>query len=179
MLSENILSLRKAKGMSQEELADRLHVVRQTVSKWEKGLSVPDAQMLIEIAAALDTTVNILLGETVPEPETQPTVQELADRLEQLNALLAGRNERRRKFWRIFFIVIEILALACLAQVAGDFFHARQATESLFASSAVIGGADQPTNIYISRFSVRYVYGIVHALIAGFAAFGLFRTRRK
>lgn len=39
MLNENLQALRKAKGLSQEELAERLHVVRQTVSKWEKGVS--------------------------------------------------------------------------------------------------------------------------------------------
>ena len=38
MLAENLKALRKAKGLSQEELAARLHVVRQTVSKWEKGI---------------------------------------------------------------------------------------------------------------------------------------------
>ena len=42
MLNENIKNLRKAKGLSQEELAIKLHVVRQTLSKWENGLSVPD-----------------------------------------------------------------------------------------------------------------------------------------
>ena len=39
MLNENIKSIRKAKGLSQEELAIQLHVVRQTISKWEKGVS--------------------------------------------------------------------------------------------------------------------------------------------
>ena len=49
MLSENIKRLRKAKGLSQEELAVKLNVVRQTVSKWEQGLSVPDADLLIKL----------------------------------------------------------------------------------------------------------------------------------
>ncbi len=65
MLNENIRELRKAKGLSQEELAVRLNVVRQTVSKWEKGLSVPDADMLVAIGEAFDTPVSVLLGETV------------------------------------------------------------------------------------------------------------------
>ena len=56
MLAENLKALRKAKGLSQEELAARLHVVRQTVSKWEKGRSVPDADLLIRLAEELDTT---------------------------------------------------------------------------------------------------------------------------
>lgn len=71
MLNENIKALRKAKGLSQEELAIKLNVVRQTISKWEKGLSVPDSGMLIQIADALDTTVNVLLGEEQPEVNEQ------------------------------------------------------------------------------------------------------------
>ncbi len=69
MLKENIKNLRKSKGLSQEELAVKLHVVRQTVSKWENGLSVPDAAELISLAEELDTPVGVLLGETVPEHE--------------------------------------------------------------------------------------------------------------
>ena len=62
MLNENIKNLRKAKGISQEELAVRLNVVRQTVSKWERGISVPDSGMLISLAEELDTSVSVLLG---------------------------------------------------------------------------------------------------------------------
>ena len=54
MLGENIRALRKARGLSQQELAERLHVVRQTVSKWEQGLSVPDADMLVRLAECLE-----------------------------------------------------------------------------------------------------------------------------
>lgn len=53
MLNENIKTIRKSKGLSQEELAVKLHVVRQTISKWEQGLSVPDADMLISLSEAL------------------------------------------------------------------------------------------------------------------------------
>lgn len=65
MIQENLKVLRLKKGMSQEELAVRIHVVRQTVSKWEKGLSVPDAQTLIQIAQALEVPVSAFLGETI------------------------------------------------------------------------------------------------------------------
>ena len=50
MLKDNIKSIRKAKGLSQQELAVKLNVVRQTISKWEQGLSVPDSDMLIAIS---------------------------------------------------------------------------------------------------------------------------------
>ena len=62
MLSENIKNLRKAKGISQEELAIKLNVVRQTISKWEKGLSAPDSEMLIKLAKALSVSSDYLLG---------------------------------------------------------------------------------------------------------------------
>lgn len=63
MLKENIKAIRKAKGLSQEELAMKPNVVRQTVSKWEQGLSVPDADLLIAPAETLETLVCTLLGE--------------------------------------------------------------------------------------------------------------------
>lgn len=57
MLNENLKAIRKSKGLSQEELAIKLNVVRQTISKWENGLSVPDSDMLIAISEALETSV--------------------------------------------------------------------------------------------------------------------------
>lgn len=63
MFSENLKALRKQKGFSQEELATRLHVARQTISKWEKNLSVPDADTLIRLAEILEVSVSELLGE--------------------------------------------------------------------------------------------------------------------
>ena len=64
MLSENIKAIRKSKGLSQQELAIKLNVVRQTISKWEQGLSVPDSDMLISLSEVLETPVSTLLGET-------------------------------------------------------------------------------------------------------------------
>ncbi|RHC27103.1 helix-turn-helix domain-containing protein, partial [Collinsella sp. AM36-4AA] len=58
MLNENIQALRKSKGLSQEELALKPNVVRQTVSKWERGLSVPDAEMLVALGETLDVPVS-------------------------------------------------------------------------------------------------------------------------
>ena len=68
MLSENIRAARKAKGLSQQELALKLNVVRQTVSKWEQNLSVPDADMLLALSRALNTPVSVLLGDAAPLP---------------------------------------------------------------------------------------------------------------
>ena len=84
MLSENIKAIRKSKGLSQQELAVKLHVVRQTISKWEQGLSVPDSDMLISIAEALDTPVATLLGETVAETAADD-LKAICEKLEIIN----------------------------------------------------------------------------------------------
>lgn len=98
MLSENLKNLRKAKGLSQEELAARLHVVRQTVSKWEKGRSVPDAELLIRLAEELDTTPAALLGPELPQAAEADRV---AEQLGRINDQLAIKNRRARRIWKI------------------------------------------------------------------------------
>ena len=67
MLKDNIKIIRKSKGLSQEELAIKLNVVRQTISKWEQGLSVPDSELLVSLSNALETPVSTLLGENILE----------------------------------------------------------------------------------------------------------------
>ena len=85
MFHENLKTMRKAKGYTQEELAIKLNVVRQTVSKWEKGLSVPDADALCKIADVLDTDVSTLLGEEIVEETDKSAVaQQLAKISEQM-----------------------------------------------------------------------------------------------
>ena len=96
MLSENIKAIRKSKGLSQEELAIKLNVVRQTISKWELGLSVPDSDLLIAISEALETPVSTLLGETVTEPEAD-SLDAITQKLEQINLQLARRKAGRRR----------------------------------------------------------------------------------
>ena len=91
MLNENIKRIRKSKGLSLEALPIKLNVVRQTVSKWENGLSVPDSSMLIMLADELDTTVSELLGEPIAEPTTDDLMI-LSKKLEVINLQLAKRS---------------------------------------------------------------------------------------
>lgn len=109
MLNENIKAIRKSKGLSQEELAVKLNVVRQTISKWERGLSVPDADMLIALSEMFEVSVSTLLNRSVNEEDTSENTL-LAEKLEQLNLQLAQRNQRSRKVWK----VIRFIAIACL-----------------------------------------------------------------
>lgn len=179
MLNENIKALRKAKGLSQEELAIKLSVVRQTISKWEKGLSVPDAGMVIQIADALDTTVNILLGEETPEPEEPESVKALAAKLEVLNEQFAKRSERKRKIWRVVFSVIGILALIGLIQELLSFIHLHQFNNMLESSESIIGGADKATSIFVSNISIQGFTAILTVIAGVVAVVGLYHTRRK
>lgn len=111
MLSENIRAIRKSKGLSQEELAIKLNVVRQTVSKWEQGLSVPDADMLISLSEAFETPVSTLLGETVMESEVDD-LKAISEKLEIVNLQLAQRKTTRRK--TLYWLLISLCAVIVL-----------------------------------------------------------------
>ena len=115
MLNENIKRIRKSKGLSQEELAIKLNVVRQTVSKWENGLSVPDSCMLIILANELDTTVSELLGEPVAEPTTDD-LKILSEKLEVINLQLAKRSITKVKTIR--WILISLCAVIVVIFIA-------------------------------------------------------------
>ena len=106
MLSENIIALRKKQGMSQQSLADAVFVTRQTISKWEKNLSVPDADALIRLADALDTTVQNLLGQPEESEPTPPS--DIAAALTRINDQLAIQNRRRARIWKIVALVLGI-----------------------------------------------------------------------
>lgn len=108
MFSENLKLLRKKKGLTQEELAIRLNVVRQTVSKWEKGLSVPDADLLIKLADVLEVSVAELLGGNIPESENS---NELGEQLSRINEQLAIKNRRSRRIWKIIVGIIIAFAV--------------------------------------------------------------------
>ena len=114
MLNENIRAIRKSKGLSQEELAIKLNVVRQTISKWEQGLSVPDSDMLLAISEALETPVSTLLGETVAETKAED-LSAISQKLEVINLQLARRKDMHRK----------ILRGACNCTVRGGHTHFR------------------------------------------------------
>ena len=168
MLSENIRSIRKAKGLSQEEFAIKLYVVRQTVSKWERGLSVPDSEMLIHIAEILETPVSVLLGET--QTETEIPLNDwnvISEKLEVINLQLAREKERKRKVLHGLFIalcaLLVVITAVLIAQdssylewnfydpetaVVGIFFHA---FEWLFVRLAPVAFLGAVMGIILTR----------------------------
>lgn len=114
MLNENIKGIRKSKGLSQQELAVKLNVVRQTVSKWEQGLSVPDSDMLISISEVLEIPVSTLLGESVIESEVDD-LKAISTKLEVINLQLAQRKTTRKRILRWILVSICIVIVAIFA----------------------------------------------------------------
>ena len=127
MFGENLKILRKEKGFSQEQLATRLNVVRQTISKWEKGISVPDAELLIQLAEVLDVEVSDLLGKKIEIAEGQNEKDILASELAKLNELLVVYGNKlsnlKRKVGIAIGIVLLILFLSAIYDSWSDMWY--------------------------------------------------------
>ena len=137
MLGENIAALRKQRGMSQQTLADAIFVTRQTISKWEKNLSVPDADALVRLADALETTVQALLG----QPEEAPAEPgEIAAALSRINDQLAIQNRRRSRIWKVVAWILGLYAAFQVLLLALGYAHTAQLTvqETLVTEELVI-----------------------------------------
>ena len=124
MLNENLKAIRNSKGLSQEELAVKLNVVRQTISKWENGLSVPDSDMLIAISEALETSVSTLLGETAAVPEAGD-LKAISEKLEIINLQLAQKEGDKAKN-------ISLALCLCMCGHCGGFCGLDRVKQPLF-----------------------------------------------
>ena len=168
MLSENIKTIRKAKGLSQEELAVKLNVVRQTVSKWEHGLSVPDSEMLVSLSEVLETPVSTLLGEPVIEPQADD-LKAISEKLEIINLQLARSKAARRKalHWLLIALCAVIAATFAVLAVWNSSYLGWDFSDP---ETAVAGAA-------LHAFEWLFVRFAPFVLIA--AAVGAVFTRRK
>ena len=109
MFQNNLRSLRKKSGLSQEELGIRLNIARQTISKWENGVSVPDAETLVKLAEILDVSVNELLGTDI-KPDEITDKAAIAEQLARVNEQLAIKNKRSRRIWKIVIVILLFIA---------------------------------------------------------------------
>lgn len=178
MICENIRSARLQKGLSQEELAARLHVVRQTVSKWEKGASLPDGEQLVLLAKELGTTAGALLGEDPVSPEEMDA---LRARLTQAEEELSRQRQKRIRKNRILSIVG--LSLCSLIFVVHGLIWLTKKGAFLTQrySVGIIGGADGPTSIIISDPSVdlSFLWLLIPMALLVLALVYLVKTRKK
>ena len=168
MLNENIKAIRKAKGLSQQELAVKLNIVRQTVSKWEQGLSVPDADLLIALSQALETPVSTLLGETVMESEAD-RLQAISEKLEVINLQLAQRKTTRRTIIRWLLISICAMILVMFASL-------------IIVNSSYLGWdySDPATAVLgVAFHAFEWLFVRVAPVILIAALIGIFFTRKK
>ena len=168
MLSKNIQSIRKSKGLSQQELAIQLNVVRQTISKWEQGLSVPDSDMLISISEALETPVSTLLGETVIETEVD-NIKALSEKLEAINWQLAQRKNMRRKI--ICWLLISLCTI--IVMVFAGF---------IILNSPYLGwdySNPETAVLGVAFHSFEWLFVRIAPIIFIIAIIGIFLTRKK
>ena len=107
MFAENLKKIRTDKGYTQETLAEKLNVVRQTVSKWEKGLSLPDVDMISKIVNVLETDVNILLDGQITTTDQSEIVKQLA----KINEQLTIKNRRYKKIMKTIAIILLIIVI--------------------------------------------------------------------
>ena len=122
MFNENLRELRKSKGFTQEELATKINVVRQTVSKWEKGLSVPDADSLQKIADVLEVDVSQLLGAKIEKEENK---NEIAEQLSRINEQLVIKNRRTKKIVVAICVILLLpLIIFIIMIILSNFFYA-------------------------------------------------------
>ena len=168
MLNENIKAIRRSKGLSQQELAVKLNVVRQTVSKWEQGLSVPDADLLLALSETLETPVSTLLGETVAEAEADE-VKALAEKLEVINLQFARRKALRRSVLHCGFIAVCVGILAVAVMLA--------LTNSPYLGWDYSAPETAVMGVAIHAFEWGFIRLAPFALIA--AAAGVFLTRKR
>lgn len=170
MLNENLKAIRKAKGLSQEELAVKVNVVRQTISKWEQGLSVPDSDLLIALSEALETPVSTLLGEPVTEAESKPDdLKAIAEKLEVINLQLAQRKNARRK------AIHGILIILCAGIAA--VFAALMAWDSPYLNWDYSDPETAVTGVVLNI--LEWLFVRIAPLIFIAAAVGVFLTRKR
>ncbi|MEY8327175.1 helix-turn-helix transcriptional regulator [Lachnospiraceae bacterium 54-11] len=168
MLNENIKVIRKSKGLSQQELAVKLNVVRQTVSKWEQGLSVPDSDILISLSEVLETPVSTLLGEIVTETEVD-TLKAISEKLEVINLQLAQRKTTRRKI--IYWLVISLCAIIVIV------FAILLALESPYLGWDY--GDPETAVLGVAFHSLEWLFVRVAPIILIGAVTGIFLIRKK
>lgn len=132
-LGENIQAARKKKGLSQEALAEQVGVSRQALGKWEKDTALPSLDNLQALAAALDVSVDGLLGTAQPGGAPEPSLT-----LDTLRALLEARDaekRRRTRLWGSAALAVAALLLCGIFGVAWQYDRQVQALKENYAQA--------------------------------------------
>lgn len=143
ILSEKICNLRKQNGWSQEELAEKLDISRQSVSKWENGTSIPDLDKIIKLSALFEVSTDYLLKDDTDStisPKTEMTFQEKAVRNLSLTEVGEYIDLVRNAARRISLgVALCILGAAALCGVCG-FVPLETGNANVVLSEQMAGG---------------------------------------
>ncbi len=168
MLSENMRAIRKSKRLSQQELAVMLNVVRQTVSKWEQGLSVPDSDMLLSLSEVLETPVSTLLGEAVATSDVD-SLTAISAKLEVINLQLAQRKTTKKRVLR-WILILLCLLIAAIFAVLGVLESSYLVWDYSDPETAVLG---------VAFHSFEWLFVRIAPFVLWGAIIGIFFTGRK
>ena len=162
MLGDNLKKFREQKGITQEDASVSLNIVRQTLSKWEKGLSAPDANMLEKIATLYDVSVSELLG--ILDTQDENLQEEIAKELAKLNEQMALRNKRQRALWLAVMvtgiIVVAAVGIVNYNALLGDMTFSEE------LKTMTLEGCINSFLVGIRRI----VIGVIIAVVAGVVA---------
>lgn len=170
-LGETIREQRKRKGLSQEQLAERTSLSRQTIYKWESGQAMPDLENLKLLAGALDTTVSDLLGEA-PAPAPAAPGEDLL----QKSARLAKKHWRKGGYVLLCYgagaVVFGLLGRAMFSA----FFRAPAGFPALPGGVGVFGGMEK---VMLLVPTVFLIGGLAVMAVGGYLAWKDWKLNRK
>ena len=150
MLGENIKTYRQKKGYTQEEVANRLHVTRQTISKWEKNYSVPDAEVFVKLADVLEVQTSQLL-EVKVDSDVQTTEEKqnaYAEQLAHIAEQMAIRNRQRKRIWKTIGIAFAVIIVVCIILIVMNIAF-------FFCLPDHRGCSDTRRDYYVGRIELR------------------------
>ena len=123
------------KGMTQQQLADSVYVTRQTISKWEKNYSVPDAEVLVKLADVLEVQTSQLLG-VKADSDAQTTEEKqnaYAEQLAHIAEQMAVKNRQSKRIWKTIGIAFAVIIAVCIILIVMNiaFFSVYPTTEDV------------------------------------------------
>lgn len=168
MLGDNLKKFREQKGITQEDASVSLNIVRQTLSKWEKGLSAPDANMLEKIAILYDVSVSELLG--IVDIQAENLKEEIAKELVKLNEQMILRNKRQRALWLAVMVIgIIVVVWGCVGAAVGIVNYNVLLGDMTFSEELKTMTLEGCINAFLSGIK-RIVLGVVIVVVAGVVA---------
>lgn len=145
-LSENIRKFRKQRKMTQEKLAEALGVTVGAVYKWESGLSLPELNMIVEMADFFDTSVDVLLGYRIKDNSLDSTLDRLSQYCQTLDSTALSEADKALGKYPHSFRVVYTCARVYLAFGAGshDPKHLRRALDLLEQAKVLLPQNNDP-----------------------------------